>query len=125
MKQINFNDFKQLGITLTIGSKDYKVQFIPYPIEKDIYQNMGKLSELFQDMFKITDEQIEQIKKWIWDIISHKKNENEDVKEDLFDELGLTELIVITISLVNFISARIQNMQNLFINADSVEKKTT
>ena len=89
MKNINFNEFKKMGMTLTIGDKNILVQFIPYPVEKEIYTKMGTLQGLFGDIMSITEEQIDMIKNWIWQIISHKRNEN-DVTEEIFEELGIT-----------------------------------
>jgi len=123
MKNINFNEFKKMGMTLTIGENNVLVQFIPYPVEKEIYTKMGALQDLFGNVMSITDEQIEMMKNWIWQIISHKRNENK-VTEAIFDEIGLTEIIAITVALIQFISTRIASMQGLFGTDDTPQKKT-
>lgn len=121
MKNINFNEFKKMGMTLTVGDKEILIQFIPYPVEKEIYTKMGTLQNLFSDVMSITDEQIEMIKNWIWQIISHKRNEN-DVTEAIFDEIGMTEIIAIMLALIQFITERILGMNSIF--NEPTQKKT-
>ncbi len=123
MKNINFNEFKKMGMTLEIGDKSILIQFIPYPVEKEIYTKMADIQELLGNIATITDEQIEMIKNWIWQIISHKRNENEGVTEEIFDEIGITEMIAIMIALIQFITERITGMKKLFVD-ESTEKKT-
>lgn len=120
MRQVNFNDFKKLGMTLIIDDKEYNLQSIPYPIEKDIYQNMNKLQDLLNDITKINDEWEEKIENWIWSILSYKKNKNE-IEKDVIDNIDLTERIAIMVLIIGFITRRMTEMQNIFGGA---EKKT-
>jgi hypothetical protein len=130
MKQISFSNLKTLGMNLNIDDKNYNIEFIPYPIEKDIYNNMEKLDKELKNIYNLSDEWLEKIKNWIWNIISHKKNNNEVPKdiEEFFYNLGLAEIIQLTIELINFIARRVKNMAEEFkteLNEqETMEKKT-
>ena len=76
MKQVNLNELKQVGMNLIIEGKTYNIEFIPYIIEKDIYDNMEKLNEAFQNIYSISEDWINKIKDWIWKLLTHKKNGN-------------------------------------------------
>jgi hypothetical protein len=120
MKQVNFNDFKKLGMTLIIEDKEYNLQSIPYPIEKDIYQNLNKLQDLLNDITKINEEWEGKIENWIWSILSYKKNNNE-ITKNIVDDIDLTERIAIMVLIIGFITRRMTEMKNIFGTA---EKKT-
>lgn len=122
MKQIDFNEFKKMGIELIIDDKHYIIQFIPYPIESEMYKKSKEISELFSDISKISDEWEERLKYWLWGTISHKKNDNkiEMPEKEFYENIGLTEVIIAITSLQMFITTRMINMNSLF----SDEKKT-
>ena len=122
MKNINFNDFNKMGMILEIGDKKIKIQFIPYPVEKEIYLKMTEVQEMLTNLATVKEEGLEMIKNWIWQIISHKKNEN-DVTEEIFEELGITDMITIMLALIQFITKRIIGMQEIFAD-ETTEKKT-
>jgi hypothetical protein len=120
MDNINFNDFEKLGISLTIGENTYYIKGIPYPIEKDIYKRIPEYNEIFKNLFNITDEQLQRMKDWIIGILNYKKNGN-NVTEEIFEEIGLTELITCFVVIINFVTKRISAMQGI---SGMQEKKT-
>ncbi len=120
MDNINFNDFEKLGISLTIGENTYYIKGIPYPIEKDIYMRIPEYNEVFKDFFSIKDEQLQRMKDWIIGTLNFKKNGN-NVKEDIFDEIGLSELIACFMVIIKFVTNRITAMQSI----SGLEQKKT
>ena len=120
MKSVNFNTFREKGMSFDIEDKKYNIKFIPYPIEKEIYSNMTRFSELFANIFAIKDEDIEKIRDWLKEILSHEQNGNTDI-DFFFKNIGVTELVVCMASLVGFITQRITAMNEMF--SDGEEKK--
>jgi len=113
MKTLNLNEMKSKALSIELNDRVYSISFIPYVIEKDIYSNMTELNEKLSNLFSIDDMWMEKIKGWLEAIIFHPKNNN-DVQPDFFDSLGVTEIIVITVSIVNFIAERISAMNEYF-----------
>lgn len=120
MRKVSFNDFRKLGIELEIGNRVYTVHSIPYPIESDIYANLTTLDGIFRDVSLLNDEWKERINYWIWETISFDKNENKDIKKDeLFNNLGITDRIGVMTLIIKLITDRMFEMQNMF-----TQKKT-
>jgi hypothetical protein len=121
MKELNLNKLSNQGISITIDENTYSIKFIPFIVEKDIYTNMSSLTEKFQDpMNKILDEDWDNMYKWIGQILGHPKN-NANFDEKILDNIGTTEIIMIMIQLVTFISERIVQMSSAF--GSDAEKK--
>jgi hypothetical protein len=87
-----------------------------------MYTNAESINSILTDISKIKDEDIERFKNWIYQILSHKKNEN-NITMEIFDNIGLTDIITITLAIMGFITRRISNMTEILGVNDS-QKKT-
>jgi len=125
MRDINLNEFKKRGINFEIGDKIIRVNFIPYPIEKEIYTQIGALQEELANIGAISSDRIDQVKYWITEIFTHQKNKNEIDANFIDDELGVTEMMSIILSIINFISDRLLNTyEQLNLTSGGQEGKT-
>jgi hypothetical protein len=120
-RKIDFNNFKKLGIEFDLD-KTYKIDFIPSPIEDEIWQQMNDLNAVFSDMRKVTPEWNEKIKYWIWECVNHDRNDNGDIeKEKFFYLMGAAERLTMLILIVELLGNRMKMMQDI-LSTD--EKKT-
>lgn len=123
MDNINVNDLKKLSKKIIVDDREYCASFIPYPVEKDIYSKFEYINGLMNNIISITDDDLENLKRWIDQILSHKKNNNENYNsKEFFDSIGVTEIVIILVSLVKYINDRITYMSKIFV--DDSQKKT-
>jgi hypothetical protein len=123
MKQLNFNEFRKNGVEFKIDDIVYKINFIPYLIEKEIFQNMENVSSLLENGLKnLTDELEEMINNWLWQLLSHKKNTNE-ITQETFNDISLTERLVLLTGVVQYVSARMGNMFETMNDGEQKKKE--
>jgi hypothetical protein len=114
-RHINLNEFSKLGMEFDIGDKTYKIDFIPAPIEEDIFSNFKELNKWFSKPDEMTSEQHDKIKDWIWQTVNFDRNTNPQTsKDDFFSIVGISERIAILTLIIELIGDRMKKMQDMF-----------
>lgn len=119
MAEINFEEFKSKRLKLDgIGDKPINIEFIPYPIEKELFNNIQDWQNVLAN--KNSDvEKTDRMREIVLDVIKHPKNKNDSIDED---EIGLVQSFSIMMALIRLISERVIVMNSQFV--DEEQKKT-
>ena len=121
-RHINLNEFKKLGMEFDIEDKTYKIDFIPAPIEEDMFSKFDELNSWLADPTKLNQEQKDIISDWIWQTVNFDRNGNGDIdKNYFFSYIGVTERFILLTLIIDLIGDRMKKMQEIFSDP---EKKT-
>lgn len=124
-RKINFNEFKKLGMEFDIEEKTYHIDFIPAPIEEEIYGNFKKIDEYFKNNSSDAEFK-EKLKDWIWQTVNFERNGNGEINKDyFFSYIGITEQVALIRMIIELITDRILKMQECFGDGEKKQMPET
>lgn len=122
-RKINFNEFKKLGMEFDIEEKTYHIDFIPAPIEEEIYDNFQLIENYYNKKSDNPEKIREKITNWIWETVNFDRNSNGEINKDyFFSYIGITEQVCLLRMMCELITDRMLKVQEFF---GGDEKKQT